>query len=200
MRDEERPRSERFRPRTLREVVDNREALRRFLAWLRSWRGGPPRRRSAFLYGPPGVGKTSAVEAVANDLGFDLIEVNASDYRTAKRIETILGRASSQIRTLFGRRRMILFDEVEGLSGQEDRGGVRAILSLIRGTASPIVLVATGSPEMWEDRLSPLMRVSELIEFRPIPFQDVVERLREICREVGVEAEEEALELIAERS
>ncbi|RJS88353.1 replication factor C large subunit [Candidatus Bathyarchaeota archaeon] len=200
MRDEERPWSERFRPRTLREVVDNREALRRFLAWVRSWRGGPPRRRSAFLYGPPGVGKTSAVEAVANDLGFDLIEVNASDYRTAKRIETILGRASSQIRTLFGRRRMILFDEVEGLSGQEDRGGVGAILSLIRGTASPIVLVATGSPEMWEDRLSPLMRVSELIEFRPIPFQDVVERLREICREVGVEAEEEALELIAERS
>lgn len=200
MRPEERPWAERFRPRAISDVVDNKEALRRLLNWVRSWRGRPPKQRSAFLYGPPGVGKTSSVEAIAKDLGFDLIEVNASDYRTAKRIETILGRASSQIQTLFGKRRMILFDELEGISGREDRGGVQAILSLIKETRSPIVLVATGSPEEWEEKLSPLMRVSEIIEFRHIPFHDVVQRLRDICKEVGVEAEEDALELIAERS
>ena len=200
MRPEERPWSERFRPRTLSEVVDNKEALRMFLNWVRSWRRRPPKRRSVFLYGPPGVGKTSAVEAVAADLGFDLIEVNASDYRTAKRIETILGKASSQTQSLSGKRRMILFDEVEGISGREDRGGVEAILRLIRVTRSPIVLVATGSQETWGERLNSLIRASELIEFRRIPFQDIVQRLREICKEVGIDVEEEALELIAERS
>ena len=197
---EERPWAERFRPRTISDVADNKEALRRLLNWVRSWRGRPPKQRSAFLYGPPGVGKTSSVGAIANDLGFDLVEVNASDYRTAKRIETILGKASSQTHTLLGERRMILIDELEGISGREDRGGVQAILRLIKETRSPIVLVATGSREEWEEKLSPLMRVSEIIEFRHIPFNDVVKRLRDICKEVGVEAEEEALELIAERS
>ncbi|MFB0543892.1 MAG: replication factor C large subunit [Candidatus Bathyarchaeia archaeon] len=200
MRPEGLPWAERFRPKAISDVVDNMEALRRLLNWVRSWRGKPPKQRSAFLYGPPGVGKTSSVGAVANDLGFDLIEVNASDYRTAQRIETILGKASSQTQTLFGKRRMILFDELEGISGREDQGGVQAILSLIKETRSPIVLVATGSPEEWEEKLSPLMRVSEIIEFGHIPFHDVVQRLRDICKEVGVEAEEEALELIAERS
>jgi replication factor C large subunit len=200
VKPEERPWTERFRPRTLSDVTGNREALRKLVNWVNSWKARPPQNRAAFLYGPPGVGKTSSVEALANDLGFDLIEVNASDYRTAKRLETILGKASGQTQSLFGTRRMILFDELEGISGQEDRGGVEAILSLINETRSPIILVATGSPEEWGELLDPLMKVSEIVEFRHVPFRDIVQRLKVLCREVGVEAEEEVLELIAEKS
>jgi len=200
MSPEERPWAERFKPRTLGEVVDNKEALRRFVSWVNSWKAGPPKNRSVFIYGPPGVGKTSSVEALAKDLGFDLIEVNASDYRTAKRLETILGKAVSQTQTLFGMRRMILFDELEGISGQEDRGGIEAILRLIKETRSPIVLVATGSLEEWEELLSPLMRVSEVIEFRRISFRDIVQKLKALCQELGVEAEEEVVEAIAEKA
>ena len=200
MKTEGHPWTERFKPRTLSDVAGNKEALRKLVSWVSSWKARPPQNRAAFLYGPPGVGKTSSVEALAKDLGFDLVEVNASDYRTAKRLETILGRAYSQTQTLFGTKRMILFDELEGISGQEDRGGIEAILSLIKETRSPIILVATGSPEEWGELLDPLMRVSEIIEFRHIPFRDIVQRLKNLCREVGVEAEEEVLELIAEKS
>jgi len=200
MKPEGSPWTERFRPRTLSDVAGNKEALRKLLNWVNSWKARPPQNRAVFLYGPPGVGKTSSVEALANDLGFDLVEVNASDYRTAKRLETILGKASAQTQTLFGTKRMILFDELEGISGREDRGGIETILSLIKETRSPIILVATGSPEEWGELLDSLMRVSEIIEFRHIPFRDIVQRLKTLCREVGVEAEEEVLELIAEKS
>ena len=34
-----------------------------------------------FLIGPPGVGKTTIVKALAHQYGYDLIEMNASDTR-----------------------------------------------------------------------------------------------------------------------
>ncbi len=199
----EQPWTERFRPRTLSEVVGNEEAKGRFLEWLKSWEGGIPEKRAALLYGPPGVGKTSLVVAAANDLGYDLLEVNASDYRTARRLKEILGRASTQQVTVTGRRRLILIDELEGLSGREDRGGVEAILELIRETRAPIVLVATvytALREAWEKKLRELTRLSLPIELKSIPVVEVVERLREIASRVGVEVEEEALEELAIRS
>ncbi len=200
MSDVGRPWASRFRPSTLKEIVGNERAVSQLRGWLRSWEKGPPKQRAAFLYGPPGVGKTCSVVALANDLGFDLFEVNASDYRTKKRLEELVGRASMQTMTITGKRRMILFDELEGVSGREDRGGITAIVSLIKGTRVPIVLIATAIGEMWEDKFGPLVDLSLVIEYRPVPFGAILRRLIEITDELGIQIEEEALEHLAHRS
>ena len=36
-------------------------------------------RKAIFLYGPTGIGKTSSIHVLAEELGLELIEVNASD-------------------------------------------------------------------------------------------------------------------------
>jgi len=200
MNDGSQPWTSRFRPRTLGDLADNERAIGQLLSWVRSWEQGIPERRAAFLYGPPGVGKTSSVVAVANDLDFDLLEVNASDYRTGRRLDSLLGRATMQSLTVLGRRRMILLDELEGVSGRDDQGGISAITRIIKETRSPVVLVATSAYEGWEEKFRPLRRISLLIEYGPVPFADVLERLTAIAREVGVSVDEEALELISERS
>jgi replication factor C large subunit len=200
MSGEGRPWAEIFRPKTLKDVADNEKALSQLLSWLRSWDGGVPEKRAAFLYGPPGVGKTSAVKAAASDLGYDLLELNASDFRTAKRIDALIGRARGQERTVLGRRRIILFDELEGISEREDSGGLQAILSMVRETRVPIILIATSVDGGWEQRFRQLRDASYIIEFRPIPFIRVVERLKEIAEAVGITVEEEALERIAQAS
>ena len=200
MTDQSQPWTRRFRPRTLKDLADNEKAVSQFLSWVRSWERGVPERRASFLFGPPGVGKTSSVVAIANDLGFDLLEVNASDYRTRRRLDSLIGRAAMQSRTVLGRRRMILIDELEGISGREDRGGVSAIVRIIKETRSPVVLVATSAYEGWEEKFRPLRGVSLLIEFGPVPFADVLQRLRDIAQEVGVSFEDEVLEFISERS
>ena len=200
MTEEHQPWASRFSPRTLKEVAGNEGAIRQLRIWVRSWEKGPPKQRAAFLYGPPGVGKTSSVVALANDLGYDLFEVNASDYRTKKRLEELVGRAALQTLTITGIRRMILFDELEGVSGVQDRGGISAIATIIKETRVPIVLVATSVGERWEEKFRPLVGLSLLIEYHPVPFGEVIRRVRACAEELGITVDEEALEFLADNS
>ena len=200
MTAEDQPWTHRFRPSCQAEVVGNERALSQLVTWIRSWEKGIPKVRAVFLHGPPGVGKTSCVVAIANDLDMDLLEVNASDFRTKKRLEELVGRASLQTVTITGKRRMILFDELEGVSGQQDRGGIASIRDIIKETMIPIVLIATSPGEQWEDKFRPLVDISILIEFSPVPFGAMVRRLKECARELGINVDEEVLEHLADRS
>ena len=49
-----------------------------------------PNARACLISGPPGIGKTSTIRIVAKALGFSLLELNASDNRSKKTIESLL--------------------------------------------------------------------------------------------------------------
>ncbi len=191
------PWSSLFRPCTLKEIAGNEKAIRQLQVWLKSWEGGAPKQRAAFLYGPPGVGKTCTVTALAADQGYELIEVNASDRRTKKRLNALIGRSIHQRVTITGKRRMVLFDELEGVS---EHGGVRAIASIIKETEVPIVLIATSIGERWEDKFRPLKDISLHIKYTAVPFSQSLARLKVIVGELEIHVDEDVLELLADRS
>ena len=184
------------KPKTLAEVVGNKEAKRKLLEWIKSWEKGVPNKRAAFLYGPPGIGKTVTVEALANDLNMELVEKNASDYRTENAIKRFAGLAS-QYGTLFGRKRLILLDELDGISGQEDRGGLAAITNIVKTAMCPIILIAN---DPYDPRFSTLRSLCLMIEFKKPSAREIVPLLRRICLKEGIEAEEAALKFIAQRA
>jgi replication factor C large subunit len=131
MSNESLPWPEKHRPRKLDGLVGNHETIRTLKSWVESWISRIPSKRAALLVGPPGTGKTASVGALASDLDMELVEFNSSDKRNKDSIETLVWRAASQ-QTLDGRPRLILLDEVDGLSGTSDRGGVGAILKVIK--------------------------------------------------------------------
>jgi len=184
------------KPRSLIEIVGNEESIQKLTDWVKSWDKGIPKKRAAFLYGPPGVGKTVCVEALAHDLGRELVEKNASDYRTAEMVERFAGLAS-QYGTLFGHQRIILLDELDGITGTADKGGVGAVIEVVKEAHCPVVLIAN---DVYDPRLTTLRGYCLLIEFKKPTVLQVVKRLKEICRREGIEAEEEALKFVAERS
>ncbi len=123
------PLTERLRPKHLRDLVGNPRAKSELAAWAERWSSTePPARRAAVLSGPAGVGKTSAAIALARDLGWTLVEMNASEARNESAIERIAGRASIT-HTLDPRsvgtgpaRALILLDEADCLTGRLDAG------------------------------------------------------------------------------
>jgi len=184
------------KPRSLKDVVGNREAIRRFVDWVKSWEGGIPKKRAVLLYGPPGVGKTVTVEALANDLDMEFVEKNASDYRTEDAIKRFAGLAS-QYGSLFGGKRIILLDELDGLTGTADRGGVRATIEVVKTAQCPVVLIANNA---YNPRFRTLRNYCLLIEFKKPSAGDVMRHLKRVCLGEGIQAEEDALKFIAQRS
>ncbi len=193
------PWSNLFKPCTLKEIVGNEKAISQLQIWLNSWVRGPPSLRAAFLHGPPGVGKTCTVVALAADQGYELMEVNASDYRTRKKVDALIGRAIHQRLTLTGKRRMILFDELEGV-GRQDHGGIGAIVSIIKRTEVPIILIATSIGERWEAKFKPLRDISLHVEYFPVSFSQSLARLKRIVGDVGIHVDEDVLEWLADQS
>jgi replication factor C large subunit len=186
----------RHKPRSLDEVVGNTEAIQQFATWIKSWEKSVPKKRCAFLYGSPGVGKTVTVEATASDYKMEFVEKNASDYRTEEAINRFAGLAS-QYRSLFGGKRIILLDELDGLTGTADRGGVKAITDIVKTAQCPIVLIANNA---YDPRFSSLRNYCLLIEFKKPPVGEVAKHLKNICEKEGIQADENALKFIAQRS
>lgn len=184
------------RPKSLAEIIGNKETIQKLVEWVRSWSQGVPKKRAAFLYGPPGIGKTVTVETLANDFHMELVEKNASDYRTEDAINRFAGLAS-QFGSLFGGKRIVLLDELDGLTGTADKGGVKAITDVAKIAQCPLVLIANSA---YDPKFSNLRSYCLLIEFKKPPPGEVAKRLKAVCDDEGIEADEKALKFIAQRS
>ncbi|TFF87045.1 replication factor C large subunit [Candidatus Thorarchaeota archaeon] len=190
------PWPERYRPDSISQIVGNMSSVKRLRTWLETWRIRIPEKRAILLIGPPGVGKTASVGALVNDLDAELVEFNASDKRNKGAIERQVWRAATQ-QTIDGRMRIILLDEVDGLSGTSDRGGVRAILKVIDATVHPIVMTAN-DPD--SPRLKNIKKRFEELEFRPIEHEDAIRVLKRILKDSGHDLGHDQLMLIIEQS
>ena len=119
----------------IEDVVGNEEAKVAFVEWLKSKRRS---KKAVLLYGPPGVGKTALVNAAAKEFGFTIIEMNASDTRSEKAINEVAKPATSYIAldnfsvANKGKGNLLFLDEVDGIAGNEDRGGVGAIVKSLK--------------------------------------------------------------------
>jgi replication factor C large subunit len=162
---------EKYRPTTTASILGNEEAVGNFRTWLKQWTLKRKPTKACLLVGPSGVGKTTLARAGANDLRFRIVEMNASDVRTQKAIENLLAPASAShtLDSFTGdiKGNLILMDEVDGVFGREDRGGLGAILSAIKGSPIPIVLTANNVDDERFDDLRKACNVVRLYEIRP---------------------------------
>lgn len=186
------------KPRSLAEIVGNQEAIKTLERWLKSWEDGIPQQRAAFLHGPAGVGKTLTIEALVNDLGMELVEKNASDYRTEEKIQRFAGSAS-QYSGFFGRRRVILLDEMDGVHGTADRGAIPTVTRIVKDSRCPIVLIANN---FWNKKFVSFRDKKKylIIEFKKPRTSELLSHLRRIVAREGIVADEEALKFIATRN
>jgi replication factor C large subunit len=189
---------EKYRPKKISEVLGNEEAKAIFVEWLKNKRH---LKKAVLLYGPPGVGKTALVNAASNEFGYKIIEMNASDTRTEKAINKIAGPATFFIGldkfSTASKGNLLFLDEVDGVAGKEDRGGIGAIVKIVEESRVPVIMAANDTDL---EKIRPLKKVSTLIRFQQVRLPLIITMLRRICVMEHLEAEYEALERIAENS
>ena len=184
-----------YRPGTSRDVAGNKTAIEKLREWIDSWSEGRPTKRAALLYGPAGVGKTTVSEALAQERGWDLVEINASDKRSGEILSKIAGLASTQS-TLFSKGRLILLDEVDGVNLREDHGAITTILQIIKDTQYPLVLTAN---DPWDPKIRPLREACLQIELKRLGVRDGLPLLKSILAKEGVKTTDDALRFIIDK-
>ncbi|KHN83844.1 Replication factor C subunit 1 [Toxocara canis] len=120
--------------------------------------------KAVLLSGPPGIGKTTCAVMACKELGLQFVEMNASDVRNKKFLEAKVAEliGCHQIDEYFvGKSKkvtkadelshILIMDEVDGMSGTEDRAGLAELIQMIKETRIPIICICN-------DRQSPKMR------------------------------------------
>lgn len=154
------------------------------------------KKKAILLHGPPGTCKTTAVHALAKDLNLELVEVNASDYRTADEINKKLGNAVSQM-SLFGGNKLVFIDEADGVSGQKDRGGVKAIVNIISKSKFPIIIA---SNDAYDDKLKSLRSKCLLLDFPAVSVPAIVDVTKSVLQAKDLSCDDSVLKSVARRS
>lgn len=191
---------EKYRPKKIQDIIGNEEAKATFAEWLQNKHHN---KKAVLLYGPPGVGKTALVNASAKEYDFTIIEMNASDTRSEKAVNAVAKPATSYKAldnfsgTTKTRGNMLFLDEVDGIAGNQDRGGVSAIIKIVEESLVPVIMAAN-DPDI--SKLRPLKKVCLLVRFQQVRIPLIIALLQKICLLEHVKAEFEALERIAKNS
>lgn len=187
-----------YAPTNLQQICGNKSSVTKLKNWLTNWeesrkngfkiagRDGTGTFRAAMLYGPPGIGKTTAAHLVAKEIGYDILEQNASDVRSKSLLNSgvknsldnmsVFGYFNNKSHS-HGKRFVIIMDEVDGMSGG-DRGGVGQLASFCRKTSTPMILICN---ERNLPKMRPFDRVCLDIQFRRPDTNSVKARLMTIA-------------------
>ena len=184
-----------YEPENLESIKGNENAIAELRRFALSYKMGR-REKPLLVYGPTGIGKSSAVRLLAKENGWNIVELTASDYRDKGAISGRLA-AASQSRGLFGGRNLIMLDEIDELSSRFDKGASTAIGEIISNSKNPIIMIAN---DMWDQKITFLRGATTPVEFKK-PKQFVVEEiLASVASEAGIKANKDVIIAIARRS
>ncbi|GLT75813.1 hypothetical protein SLA2020_475100 [Shorea laevis] len=218
--------TEKYRPKIPNEIIGNQSLVTQLHNWLAHWNeqflhaGGngkgkrkndPNAKKAVLLSGTPGIGKTTSAKLVSQMLGFQPIEVNASDSRgkadaniskgiggsNANSVKELVSNEALSIDMDQSRRKktVLIMDEVDGMSAG-DRGGVADLIASIKISKIPIICICN---DRYSQKLKSLVNYCLLLTFRKPTKQQMAKRLMQVAKAEGLQVDEIALEELAER-
>ncbi len=186
--------AEKYRPKTLDEIVDQEDIVNRLKKFVEE------KNMPHLLFaGPPGTGKTTAAHCLAHDLFGEnyrqyMLELNASDERG---IDVIRSKVKEFARTRVPGNipfKIVLLDEADNMTADAQQA-LRHLMEMY--TASTRFILIANYPSKI---IEPIQSRCAVFRFTPLKKEDVVSRLKWIAEQEKVKYQEDALETIYEIS
>ena len=151
---------EKYRVNEFDSFFGNEKSRLLIINWLKKWIKGT---KPLLIIGPPGTGKTSFIKSLAKLQDLDLIELNASDLRNKLNLEAIINPILLNS-SIFGKRMLLFLDEVDGISGRDDYGGMPFLSNILKIADVPIIMASNSKSY----KMKEIIKNSKVIEFRPL--------------------------------
>jgi len=183
---------EKYRCRCFADVKGQDLAIKELKKFVQQF----PNKKSIVLYGQAGTGKTSLAHVLASELNLEIFELNASMLRNRQKLDEILKPALQQ-KSLFSKGKIILIDEVDGVSGYQDRGGIGELVYLIDKSSFPIVITAN---DIWDKKFSSIRKKSHLVKLENLHYNLIFEIIKDIAKKESLNIKEDILKSISIKS
>jgi replication factor C subunit 1 len=127
--------------------------------------------------------------------------MNASDQRNKSIISSKVGylkdntTLGSNINTGITEKNLIIMDEVDGMGGNDDKGGISALIEIIKITKIPIILICN---DIYNQKLKSIINHCYDLRFSRPNKKSISKRLSEICKKEGFNVNAEILESLCE--
>ena len=177
-----------YKPRSLNEIIGQDNAISKLKKAVKE-------KKASFIYGVPGVGKSSSVHALAKDLDYEIQEINASDHRNKDQINEKIGGSARQM-SLFSKGKIILIDEIDGLNSK-DRGAITEIVNILKETGHATIIIGN---DIWDSKFKDLRKNCELIQFEKLNYLDILKVVKNILIKEGKEVKDSDLRNLAIKS
>ncbi|XP_014216279.1 replication factor C subunit 1-like [Copidosoma floridanum] len=205
--------SEKYRPKEMKQIIGqggDKSNAKKLHYWLKNWHNNHGKNapakpkfnqrddtgmifKAVLLSGPPGIGKTTTAYVVCADLGFEVIEFNASDTRSKKLLqEEISGILKNKtVKSCLNAteakstppKHVLLMDEVDGMAGNEDRGGMKELISLIKSSDIPVICICN---DRQSQKIKSLVNYTFDLRFQKPRLEQIRAAMMSICFKEGI--------------
>ena len=181
----DKPLADQLRPETLDDVVGQTHLLKKGSLFRKTIEN--KKVPNMIFYGPPGTGKTSLANIIAKESNLTLYKLNGTTASTED-IKKVIG----DINSVFTSNGILLYlDEIQYLNKKQQQ----SLLEFVE--SGDITLIASTTENPYFYIYPALISRCVVFEFKSISIDDIKIGLKNACKKLSVNIEEEALEILA---